>query len=336
MTESFREILDESAKNVADYFERKTALGWRYAERTRQTTKIKMAIEGESDFSHMICDDGSCGSIFCMVCRKRKQESLHSQYKDRVKRFDNENDARNDLRYITILHEFVAVSYDTKLSEMCSLEDIEKSVSHFRARLKSVYRHFDKNHIWARGAIHLELINMGLFRFASLSGRQTTKQKTLSDMENDTDKKGDFYILVHSHILCDINGNDEDDFRKYLRRKWNVNKRQVDITRLTEYYIDATRFTKHTVAEAIKNIAYYGYNGSNGRLSFATNWGSSRKVYTRQQKINALGQINQYVEGVEGLDAFDEYLSLGDLRFLIRAHNLFTDNDGRGLLIRVG
>jgi len=329
--DDFREEMERQCKRVSGYLEQQTALGWRFAERTRQTTKIKESIKGIDELSHMLCDDGSCGSVFCMTCRKRKQDSLHNQYKERVKRFNNEEEARKDLRYATILHEMVAVSFDNAIGETASLEDIEKSVSDFRKEIKSIDRRFRNHNIWARGTIHLELVNMDLFRFASLSGRITNKQKTLNAMG----KNADYYILVHSHILFDINGMDDEEFRKYMRRKWNLSDRQVDITRLTEYYIDEARYTKHRVSDAIRNIANYGYNGSNGKLTFATNWGSSRKVYTRQQKIDAIGKINEYVKGVKGLDDLDVGLSKGELRFLIKAHNLFTDKDGRGLLIRV-
>ena len=140
--------------------------------------------------------------------------------------------------------------------------------------------------------------------------------------------------MVHSHILFDINGLDDNTFRKYLRRKWKDTDRQVDISRLTKYYIDGERFTEHKVDDAIRNIANYGYNGSNGRLSFATNWGSSRKVYTKQEKIDAMGNINSYVEQVKGLDAIGTMMTKGQVRFLIKAHNVFTDN-GRGLLVSI-
>jgi hypothetical protein len=335
MKEDFRIIMEQQGKRVDAYLEQQTALGWRYAERTWQKTKIKQAIEGMNDLSHMLCEDGSCKSIFCMVCRRRKQDSLYNQYKERVKRYSDDDEARENLRYTTILEGLVPVSLDTSvIGEESSLYDVERSVDDFRKKLKGIDRYFRKYNIWARGTIHLELINMELFRFASLSGRMTTKQKTLYDLEKESGTNSDYYVLVHSHILFDINGIDDNTFRKYIRKKWDDTDRQVDISRLTKYYIDNERFTEHSVDDAIRNIANYGYNGSNGKLSFATNWGSSRKVYSKQQRKDALGKINAYVEGVKGLDALDEKMNKGQVRFLIRLHNRFTDN-GRGLLVSI-
>ncbi len=335
MDNDFRKRLDENSKRVASLLEQMGANHWHFAERTRQQTKINEAIEGIDELSHMICDDGSCHSVFCLGCRKRKQSSLYKQYASRLERFDNEDEARDNVRYVTILHELVPVSFDGIIAEESSLYDTEKSVDAFRERLKTIDRHFKKYDLWARGTIHLELINMELFRFASLSGRLTTKQSTLRDLEKATGKFSDYYILVHSHILFDINGLDEKKFAGYIRNKWNNNIRQVDVRRLTKYYIDGDRFMEHSVDDAIKNIAKYGYNGSNGKLTFATNWGSSRKVYTQQERKDALGNINAYVTGVMGLDALDTKLSKGHIRFLIKVHNLFTDNASRGLLVSI-
>jgi hypothetical protein len=334
MTDYFRKTLEARADKTSVILEHMNAHGWHYAERTRQTTKIKEAIDGIDELAHMLCDDGSCGSIFCMTCRKRKQDSLHRQYRNRIKRFSNDDEIRNNLRYTTILHELVPVSFDSIDKEIEALGNIDLSVSRFREQLKSIDRHFSDYDLWARGTIHLELVNMDLFRFASISGKETTKQKTLKELEREAGTNADYYVLVHSHILFDTNGLDEKKFGSFIRNRWDATQRQVDIRRLTKYYIDGERFTEHSVEDAIKNISRYGYNGSNGRLTFATNWGSSRKVYTQEQRKDAMGAINDYAVGVMGLDEHDEKLTKGQVRFLIKAHNLFTDN-GRGLLVSI-
>jgi hypothetical protein len=334
MTDDFRKRMEKSGKRTMAAIEQQSAMGWRFAERTRQTTKIREAIEGIEELSGMICDDGSCKSVFCMTCRKNKQASLYRQYRNRVKRFTDDDEAREHLRYTTILHELVPVSFNGIIAEESSLHDIELSVARFREGLKSIDRHFHKHDLWARGTIHLELVNMELFRFSSLSGRITTKQRTLKDLETDLGVSADYYVLVHSHILFDTNGLDDKKFGGFIRKRWDVNIKQVDVSRLTKFYIDDDRFTEHTVEDAIKNISRYGYNGSNAKLTYSTNWGGSRKVYTKQQRTDAMGQINNYVEGVKGLDLLDEKLTKGEIRFLIKAHNRFTD-DGRGLLVSI-
>jgi hypothetical protein len=331
----FKITMEKLNKWLWAHVENMNAYNWHYAERTWQKTKIADAIKGIDELSHMVCDDGSCGSIFCMACRDNKRRSLHKQLDGRYQRFANDEDARDNFRYVTILHELVPISFDGIIAEHASQSDIARSVSSFRAQIKSIDRYFKKHNLWARGTIHIELINMELFRSRSLSGHTTIKQKTLRDMEEDTGKFADYYALVHAHILFDTNGLDDKKFGMFLRKKWRLNHRQVDITRLTKYYIDGERFTKHTVPDAIKNIANYGYNGSNGRLTYATNWGSSRKVYSKASKLDALGRIIEYVKGVKGLDGLDQKLSKGEIRFLIKAHNQFTDNNGRGLLVSI-
>ena len=79
MTDDFRKRMEKSSKRTMAAIEQQSAMGWRFAERTRQTTKIREAIEGIEELSGMICDDGSCKSVFCMTCRKNKQASLYRQ-----------------------------------------------------------------------------------------------------------------------------------------------------------------------------------------------------------------------------------------------------------------
>jgi hypothetical protein len=139
---------------------------------------------------------------------------------------------------------------------------------------------------------------------------------------------------VHSHILFDLNGMDEREFAKVINRNWNTTSRQVNITRLTDYYIDDHRF-KHTVNDAIRNIANYAYNGSNAKLTYATNWGGSRKSYEQSKTVDANGSISVVAKGTKQVDFLDTKLPKGHLRFLIRVHNNFTDNRGRGLLVEI-
>ena len=105
------------------------------------------------------------------------------------------------------------------------------------------------------------------------------------------------------------------------------------MTPLSEFYDDGK---EHTLDEALRNIANYGFNGSNGDLTFKTAWGNSRKIYTPTEKKDALGKVRHYVTSVKDTGAdTDERLTLGHIRLLIKAHNAFTDGGRKGLVVTI-
>jgi hypothetical protein len=171
------------------------ANSWRFKERSRHANRIRDAIDGQNDLSHMICDDGLCRSIFCMTCRERRQNSLHDQFSDRITRFLDDQDAKDNLRYVTILHQLVPVSLDGVMPQFASIDEVNRSVDDFKRMLKSVDRKLKANDLWARGSIHLELINMDCFNTAYTLGKVSKKERTLKEFEQANSVNSTMYIL---------------------------------------------------------------------------------------------------------------------------------------------
>lgn len=341
--DEFRRKMEAANDRVFQEMERICSYTYNVAKKSRHKRRIADAIEKFDGFDSMKnCVPGTknvCGSVFCFECRKRKQDGLYKQYCDYLdKAFDGKEDkARKRLRYVTILHSLEPINVLNLYQEDETIDGIIAAREDFRKCLLRLDRRIKesrfKKEIWLLGTIHLEMLNMDFYRFPALSGKQTTKQKTLQDFEEKAGWGTDYYFLFHSHFLIDGKGLTDKQLNLCLREIWDVTDKQVLMKPLTEFYEDGK---VHTLDEALQNIANYGFNGSNGDLTFKTAWGNSRKVYTAMEKKDALGKVRHYVSSVkdEAADT-DERLTLGQIRLLIKAHNAFTDAGRKGLVVTI-
>lgn len=339
----FRRKMELANKQAFQEMERISSYSYNVAKKSRHKRRIADAIAKFDEFDAMKnCVPGtkdSCGSVFCFECRKRKQDVLWKQYNDYViKTFGgSEARARKRLRYVTILHSLEPINHLNLYQEDETIDKLIAARDDFRKSLlkldRSIKESRFKKEIWLLGTIHIEMLNMDFYRLRALSGKQTTKQKTLGEFEEKAGKDADYYFLFHSHFLIDGAGLTDNQLNKCLRQIWNITDKQILMTPLTEFYDDGKA---HTLDEALRNIANYGFNGSNGDLTFKTAWGNSRKVYTPVEKKDALGKVRRYVSSVKDeAAATDERLTLGQIRLLIKAHNAFTDGGKKGLIVTI-
>ena len=339
----FRKRMEMAGERAFQEMERITSYSYNVAKKSRHKKRIANSIEKFDEFDAMKnCvpkTKDACGSVFCFECRKNKQDGLYKQYRDYVDRvFDgSEAKARKRLRYVTVLHSLEPINFLNLYQEVETIDRLVKAKEEFRKCLLRLDRRIKESRfqkeIWLLGTIHLEMLNMEFFRFSALSGKQTTKQKTLKEFEEKSGWNADYYFLFHSHFLIDGGGLTDNQLNKCLREIWSETDKQVLTMSLTEFYEDGKQ---HTLDEALRNIANYGFNGSNGDLTFKTAWGNSRKVYTPVEKKDALGKVRHYVSSVkdEGA-ATDERLTLGQIRLLIAVHNAFTDGGKKGLTVSI-
>lgn len=329
-------------------------------------TKIKQAIAEQDAFKNMAqCLSGgeSCGSVFCPNCKEEKAEALNSAY---LRYFRNEFEwneakARTQLRYGTILHEIVPVTETPLLGLDGTIEDVKASVDRFKKNLLAVNRKLRegfwfgggigtlKANVFLLGTLHLELIDLDLYRNIYKSGDKPCQhQDWRLPIHGETDKQRTFrewfgkagiatehryYFVVHGHFLVDNDGLKNDELETVFRsiRGWNFTRRQVEVKRFTTQFGNGDR---HKLTDAFENISNYGYNGSNAGLRFTTTYGDSKGVYVCKEERDALYRLN-VVAHKEEKNAVDKDLSVGQLRLLIKAHNAFTDDGGNGLLVMV-
>jgi hypothetical protein len=339
----FHKRMELANERAFQEVERISSYTYNVAKKSRHKKRIAAAIEKFDEFDGMKnCvprTKDACGSVFCFECRKRKQDGLYKQYKDYVENTfgGSESKARKRLRYVTILHSLEPINHLNLFQEDETIDRLVKARDDFRKCLlrldRSIKESRFKKEIWLLGTIHIEMLNMDFYRFSALSGKQTTKQKTLTEFEEKSRWSSDYYFLFHSHCLIDGAGLTDRQLNQCLREIWNITDKQILMTPLTEFYEDGKA---HTLDEALRNIANYGFNGSNGDLTFKTAWGNSRKVYTSVEKKDALGKVRYYVSSVKDTGvATDERLTLGQIRLLIKAHNAFTDGSRKGLTVTI-
>lgn len=341
--EDFRKRMEMAGERAFQEMERISSYSYNVAKKSRHKKRIADSIEKFDEFDTMKnCvpkTRDACGSVFCFECRKNKQDGLYRQYKDYVEKTfgKSEAKARKRLRYVTVLHSLEEINFLNLYQEDETIKKLKKTRDDFRKCLlrldRSIKESRFQKEIWLLGTIHLEMLNMEFYRFAALSGKTTTKQKTLKEFEEKAGQGADYYFLFHSHFLVDGNGLADRELNKLLREIWGLTEKQVLMTPLTEFYDDGK---EHTLDEALRNIANYGFNGSNGDLTFKTAWGNSRKFYTPAEKKDALGKVRHYVTSVKDTGAeTDERLTLGHIRLLIKAHNAFTDGGRKGLTVTI-
>ena len=282
--------------------------------------------------------DSVCGSVFCEYCREKRQISMYAAYQARVdQRFGADEDkARENLRWISVLHSVALISSDSPSQETESYNKISVAVAEMRDRITKVARtakrRFGKE-IWMRGAIHLELIDTDLYQFAGLSGSLTAKERTLLEfMESTGSSFGGKAILVHFHALMDTAGIADDDHKNLFKEYWGITTRQVLSTRTW----NTVNGKKQSLRDGLKGMADYCYNGSNGDLRFNRNWGGGKKVLEYGEKIDERGITIGYAN--EMLDASVDgslFLSKGDIRMLVNVHQHVSGKSGKGLLVAI-
>ncbi len=166
-----------------------------------------------------------CGSYWCPTCRHASAKGLETRLRQCFARFDGDYEsARKDLRWVTILHDVVPLH----------LFRIKESMKSGKQLLHTMKRAFPG--IWAQGAWELELIDRNLLMKCEV-GAGSVKRETLTAMIADKVEKAEqFVVLVHCHMIVDLNGHDPVTFRRWAARKkpWKKHRRQIDVRSIWE------------------------------------------------------------------------------------------------------
>jgi hypothetical protein len=312
------------------------------ADRSGLETRVKKAIEDDSSLAVMLeCikeQTGLCNSVFCMECRKKKQNALYKQFAEYYNDAfgGNEELVGNRFRYVTILHDLREINCSDPFHEADIIRKVRASVSNFKARLaefgktsKSCKGKSGK--IWLRGSIHIEMLSMELRKISEFSDKLTASDEASSNFEKVVGYGIEYWFLVHGHFLLDIDCYTESEIRKMLRLTWNASGKQINVSRLTTFHEGPEK--KLELHSVLRNIADHGYNGSNSNLKFASAHDSAN--INKDRKYGAIGLSMTDTQTMQSTNV-DEYLSYEQLRLLIKVHNIFTDGGQKGLTISIG
>jgi hypothetical protein len=316
--------------------------------RTRVFDSLHLVTDGSTMRDCMNEKTGAelCGSLFCDRCRERRQSSIFSTFKDYTeKQFGGDEDAARDrLRFVSVLHSLVAVEdLDTMAAAFASIEEVKTAVSEMKSILALVKKKAKRKHnadIWLRGGVHIELIDFDLFLLADAFGKGTVKTDTINSFihrysaEKKFSTQNGKFFLVHFHALADKKDLSDKDFRRLFEERWSLTKKQVHIQRTWKTIKFKNNEAIQSLDDGLLGMARYCFNGSNGRLTFAQNWGAGSIVFRTGESVDAKGHVVGFAEEVMGRDA-DERLSIGDVALLVEAHNQVNGDSHKGLLIAI-
>ena len=276
------------------------------------------------------CDGrtGKCGSIFCEGCCSRKIEQLRATLDSHFRQaYDDEDSIRANARYVTVLQGIVGVDFTSIITEHSAISAIQYSVDELRKRLKRVKRIARDDYqqaLWMRGSIHLEMLNLSDWWAAADFGAETAKHRTLRGFVGEGHIDSERQILVHCHLVVDIAGMSDKDFRKIWDRVFDDAPRQVLSQRLYREILRNGISHTHTLDDAWKGISRYAYNWGNNRLVFANNWGSGRN----SEVMAALDDFRVQVMSDSGTES---KLTIRDIRFLVMSYDAVSGKAHRGL-----
>ncbi len=82
----------------------------------------------------------ACGSVFCDKCRKKKQQNLLGSYRDYVRETfgDDDDVARERLRWVSVLHSVVSVKHETADEERDTIAEVERAVADMKLNLSNI------------------------------------------------------------------------------------------------------------------------------------------------------------------------------------------------------
>jgi hypothetical protein len=190
-----------------------------------------------------------CSSVYCTKCRTRAVRQFDKRISKHIKsRFGNDEDkAHEQIRYATVLCDLVDLNK----------VEVKRAVANARKDLKALRRKFPE--IWMQGTFEFELMDM---KYLVESGA-STKKGTLAAMKDTEIQKCRSLgqqVLVHFHVLMDLNEVCEKEFKKWVQNRWSCHPRQTRIQR---------RISGQSLKDMSDNISKYGFKNRNQyNLSF--------------------------------------------------------------------
>ena len=338
-----------------DELKRKHSYSLFDSKNTRYSTRIKESMEGTETGKLMLdCSYGGsrCGSIYCDKCGERKQKSLFYRYKKHYKdNLGNQFVARSKLRWVSVLHNVVAINNKTMADEQETIANVDRCVEEMKGIIAYMGKKYDGRGLWMRGGVHLEIIDYKAFRTAAELGNATIKEKTLTSfISKMSNTDADYVFLVHFHALLDMGDMYESEVSRMFSERWNSHLRQVDISSLWDevnaIQYDKNGFTikddngqfvrkkeKQKLEHGLKAMAYYCFAYSNDKLQYAKNWSHGKHTTEVEDELLS-GNIKRVATQV-GIRQSSARMSKGHIRLLVEASNIVNGKYHKGLEVRI-
>jgi hypothetical protein len=174
------------------------------------------------------------------------------------------------------------------LCEVTSLDNdsVATAVKTARKDIDAFKRRFPK--VWLQGAFEFEVVSLGLV--VKGATEDIGKQDTLSAMIGSIPLDMNDGVLVHFHVVLDLNGEDPNAVKLWLRTRWDKHYRQTKLQTLRSDY---------SIEESLKKLSRYPFkNRAQYNHTFVT-------------------------DGFKG----KQYFSYGVLGFLV---SLYSSTSGKG------
>lgn len=282
----------------------------RYNLGTHKKTRLRLA--GVASSRSLLHDDVSATHA----------EKLSKEFQRRAKSIGSRAESR--LRFLTILH---------------STEDLsDASVQFAVEKMSSKYtKALNKLHLWSRGAIELEIVNLSILR--KLKDIKNDEARKLNVLENlmplrqlqgllVPSSSDDTRVLVHLHCVVDL-GKDFEANEAKLRKLFT----RVEYWQKSSYQIELKKlFLKKSTAKNLKAIAAYVTKGGNDNLRYNAGFGRDLAEDLEAKIWRAgLGRSDKGGQTIED----ERGLTLGEVRRLDELYSwlMRQRTDRRGYLL---
>ena len=306
---------------------------------THLRKRIGQALAGTADGARMtVCAGGgaACGSIFCNGCRIRKQNWMLRTYRARVAGIA-EAEARERLRYVTILHEFVDVVDDGGAIEIeKTLELVTAAADDLRNEISKLSRGLKRkgHEVWLRGGVHIELLDMNWVRLLEDGNRKAKVMLEFIEkrLENGRgfDVSAELALVVHAHVLVDLGELHEDEWRRALKKRWSDTQHQTHTQRTWTKIAYKHGEETQSLDDALKGMARYCFNGSNAHLQFQKFFGAGAWVTDGDENRKA----DEAVQASRRRQK-EKMLNAAQIKLLVLAHSAVAGASNRGLTLSV-
>tara|TARA_R110002072_G_scaffold300627_3_gene478536 strand:- start:5514 stop:6551 length:1038 start_codon:yes stop_codon:yes gene_type:complete len=282
---------------------------------TRNKTLIQSALrqsgyDALADKMAQCSPSNRCKSPYCDSCqrslfgrqRRKSDEFLWHPYRH------DETKARENLFFVTILHELIPFDLPDDTLIRFPLTKVKTAIAEARTHLKAIRRTF-KDRINLIGAFELEVVS-GL-----LVCLHPVKGQVLAEMSGSQIELQDKFILLHSHFVVDLSEFPPDplsgdlavdQFKARLKKSWPA-KKQIDVSPL---------YLKKPVHESLNRLAdyplkfpikyYYRWNGAFEENQIDLD--GKKQNLARNHEMDVMAQM---ISGVSELGMNALYIRLG-------------------------
>jgi hypothetical protein len=162
------------------------------------------------------CKERRCQSYYCDSCRAGACKNQATDVIKLHRELHGEDDAfaRQNIQSVTVLHDLVAPGHKNG-GRYNDFSGVERSISSLRRKLSRVRKTFSRLLIFGR--IELEIVNT---RSIINSGQCARKASVIKHIMGDKLYGQNDLVLIHTHFLMFLNGNNLDDVKSCLARRW--------------------------------------------------------------------------------------------------------------------